>query len=328
MHGVSMSIGSTDPLNRHYLDELKRLAKETRARWVSDQDLSQVQRWMQAVLMHPDGVVEGIQSESAQSAIPILADQIEEVILPSRRLGSIDRLEVYSNAYYARLLECLREEFSATVHFLGTETFDAFAFAYLQAYPSRSYTLVDLGAMFPHFLIESRMAEVDSPHGDISLDWSDFLIDVATLERTYSEVFSGPGIELIKKFEADAIANLSPEQFWSMTLQFAPCVRLMTCRFPVHEYISQFRNGQPVTVPDRQDTCLIITRRDFVVRRTAVESLEYDLLSMLRRGLRIGEAIECLVSESDTEDDLILEKLHGWFHRWSASGYFLSLEAG
>jgi len=36
MHGVSMSIGSTDPLNMDYLRKLKRLALETKARWVSD----------------------------------------------------------------------------------------------------------------------------------------------------------------------------------------------------------------------------------------------------------------------------------------------------
>ena len=36
MHGVSLSIGSTDPLNLDYLKKLKRLAKRTQARWVSD----------------------------------------------------------------------------------------------------------------------------------------------------------------------------------------------------------------------------------------------------------------------------------------------------
>jgi len=36
LHGVSMSVGSTDPLNRPYLRELKELAARTRARWVSD----------------------------------------------------------------------------------------------------------------------------------------------------------------------------------------------------------------------------------------------------------------------------------------------------
>jgi uncharacterized protein len=36
MHGVSLSIGSTDPLNFDYLTKLKRLAGAVKARWVSD----------------------------------------------------------------------------------------------------------------------------------------------------------------------------------------------------------------------------------------------------------------------------------------------------
>jgi uncharacterized protein len=36
LHGVSMSIGSTDPINLDYLKRLKRLADEIGARWVSD----------------------------------------------------------------------------------------------------------------------------------------------------------------------------------------------------------------------------------------------------------------------------------------------------
>lgn len=36
MHGVSMSIGSTDPLDREYLHKLKRLSDQIGARWISD----------------------------------------------------------------------------------------------------------------------------------------------------------------------------------------------------------------------------------------------------------------------------------------------------
>ena len=36
LHGVSLSIGSTDPLDRGYLAKLKALAERTRAGWVSD----------------------------------------------------------------------------------------------------------------------------------------------------------------------------------------------------------------------------------------------------------------------------------------------------
>ncbi len=36
LHGVSMSIGSTDPLNRIYLEKLEALAKRVKAKWISD----------------------------------------------------------------------------------------------------------------------------------------------------------------------------------------------------------------------------------------------------------------------------------------------------
>jgi uncharacterized protein (UPF0276 family) len=36
MHGVALSIGSTDPLDRSYLASLRALRDRTRARWVSD----------------------------------------------------------------------------------------------------------------------------------------------------------------------------------------------------------------------------------------------------------------------------------------------------
>jgi len=36
LHGVSLSVGSTDPLDREYLRKLKELARRTRAHWVSD----------------------------------------------------------------------------------------------------------------------------------------------------------------------------------------------------------------------------------------------------------------------------------------------------
>jgi uncharacterized protein (UPF0276 family) len=36
MHGVSLSIGSVDPLNREHLENLKKLAARTKALWISD----------------------------------------------------------------------------------------------------------------------------------------------------------------------------------------------------------------------------------------------------------------------------------------------------
>src|SRR5690242_10389600 len=119
-------------------------------------DLRQIQRWMQAALMHPVGVAEGIASAEARQHIDIEPDDAERVVTRSQALTALERLAIYSYAYYARLLECVREEFPVLLHALGQEVFDAFAVGYLQKYPSRSYTLFQLGANFPRYLAETR----------------------------------------------------------------------------------------------------------------------------------------------------------------------------
>src|SRR5260370_120642 len=119
-------------------------------------DLGQIQRWMQAAIMHPVGVAEGIASAEARGYIDVGPDEAETVVTRSRALSALERLTIYGYAYYARLLECLREEYPVLKHALGEEVFDAFAVGYLQQYPSRSYTLFQLGAHFPRYLAETR----------------------------------------------------------------------------------------------------------------------------------------------------------------------------
>src|SRR5271155_476952 len=119
-------------------------------------DLEQIQRWMQAAIMHPVGIAEGIASPDARKHIDIGPDEAEMVVNRSRSQTALERLSIYGYAYYARLLECLREEFPVLKHALGDELFDGFAAEYLEQYPSRSYTLFHLGLDFPRFLAETR----------------------------------------------------------------------------------------------------------------------------------------------------------------------------
>ena len=151
-----------------------------------------LQRWMQAVIMHPEGVEAGMNSPAARDEIDAAPDEAEQVVTRSRALTAVERLAIYGSAYYGRLLECLREEFPATAHALGEETFDAFAAAYLQNYPSRSYTLTQLGKNFPSFLVETRP---EREPGEPEVSWPEFLADLARFEWTFSEVFDGPGVE-------------------------------------------------------------------------------------------------------------------------------------
>src|SRR5262245_56388086 len=205
-------------------------------------DLEQIQRWMQAAIMHPAGVAEGIASAEARRHIDVGPDEVETVVTRSRALTALERLAIYGHAYYARLLECLREEFPVLKHALGEEIYDAFAVEYLGLYPSRSYTLFHLGTNFPRFLAETRPDR--DGEGSAAPNWPDFLIDLATLELTFNEVFDGPGAEGERLLDADQLRAIPPERLLEARLVGVPCLRLLALRYPVHRYFSAVRRHE------------------------------------------------------------------------------------
>lgn len=288
-------------------------------------ELDQIQRWMQAVIMHPGGIVEGIESPQAREEIDVGSGDVEQVVGRSCNLTSIERLAVYGNAYYARLLECLREEFPALLYAVGDNAFDALAFAYLQACPSRSYTLATLGARFPEHLARTRPPKEDS---NSATDWPKFMIDLATLERTYSEVFDGPGFEGLKLIEAADLTTIPPDQWAEVQLVTVECLRLVAFDFPVHEYASAVKRNEKPEIPDPRATFLAISRRDYIVRRWELDPLEFQLMELLQHRATVGDAIGTVVAGSGGNEQLpddFEDQLRRWFEKWTAAGFFESV---
>ncbi len=287
-------------------------------------DLGQIQRWMQTVIMHPIGVEEGVASSEAQQVIEVGIGEVEQVVTRSRELTALERLGIYGTAYYARLLECLRGEFPVLLHALGQEVFDAFAIGYLQRYPSRSYTLCQLGANFARYLEETR-PESEVEEGTIS--WPDFLIDLARLEWNFSEVFDGPGTEGEPLLDPARLQALPPDQWLDARLECVCCLRLLELRFPVQRYLLAVRRGQEPELPDPAETFLAVSRRQFVVRHYELSRPAYELLKALLAGDTISDSIVRAAEWADPEDDRLAGNLQKWFHDWAAEGLFRSVLA-
>ena len=282
--------------------------------------LDQIQRWMQAVITHPDGVCAGIESAAARALIDVTREQVEQVIDRSQALGSVDRLAVYGNAYYARLIECLAAEFPSVRQAVGEEAFSGFVFGYLQEYPSTSYTLSDLGAGFADYLADSRPErESQQP------DWADFLVDVATLERLYSDVFDGPGEEELSMLNAEQLVAIPQERWGEVRFETAPSLRLVELRFPAQEFITAVRKRVTSTFPDPVPTRLAVNRREYIVRRRSVQRLPFELLGRLQNGETLGQAIENAVATSDADTNDWSSRLRQWFREWTAAGYFVGV---
>jgi hypothetical protein len=305
----------------------------------SPQPLDTVQRWMQAVIMHPEGVDAGLASDSARQYLDVAPADVEQVIARSEAQTSVERLSIYANAYYARLLECLGEEFPVLKETLGEETFDAFAIDYLQNYPSQSYTLGKLGENFTRYLAETRPAEGDETNegesaeadggeseeadvAEVPADWPNFLIDLATLEWTFGQVFDGPGTEGQTLLTSEQLQAIEAEQWPSARLEIVPCLKLLALRFPTNAFYTAMRRGEEPALLGPAASWLAITRRDFVVRRHDLTERQYELLSSLAAGETIGAAIERAARAPGGDLEQFVVELGDWFRDWAAADFF------
>lgn len=284
--------------------------------------LRDLQQWMHTVITHPDGVPSGVDSDAARQLVDVSLNEIEQVIEPSQQLDSVSRLAVYGNAYYARLLECLRDEFPALVQAVGESAFDGLAFGYLQHHPPHSYTLSELGDEFPKYLRATRPDD-----GEPQPNWTDFLIELAELERLYAEVFDGPGPERTGLLRPETLEAIDGQQWPQAKLVVVPWLHLKQFQYPVHEYASAVRvREQQPPPPDAESTFLAITRRDYVVRRTPLNRAQFEMLAAMQNGAAVVKAIERGAAFYEGEADQLGDAIRRWFFDWTAAGFFRDVE--
>jgi hypothetical protein len=278
-------------------------------------DLDRLQRWFQAVIMHPDGIVPGVLGPDARQHIELAPGELERVVTRSRTLTAAERVAIYGRAYHARLTECLEAEFCILRQAIGEDLFRLFARAYLSSCPSQSYTLADLGKGFPDYLHDTRPAE--SAAGEEEA-WPGFIVDLARFERAFSEVYDGPGVEGGPMPSADGLRTLLTGRDRQVRLAPAASLRLLTFQYPVHNYFHAVRHGQETEFPAPAKTFLAMNRRDYVVTTLELSATQYALLSGLLEGQTVGQSLRRAgASMPDQRAQLIAS-----IEKWSQQGFF------
>ncbi len=294
------------------------------------EELDRVQRWMQAVITHPDGVLDGADSEKATRLIDAGGGKLESVVTRSRALSASDRLAIYGNAYYARLLECLGEVFPVLKRTLGEELFNGFGFGYLQLFPSKSYTLNHLGDQFVTYLEETRPEAESSGDDESDSGWIDFMIDLARLEWMIYDVFDGPGLENADAFNLPDLLEANPGDWLDLRIRMAPCLQFLITDYPVNDHYTLVRQTEgelEVDYPKPARQYLAISRRNYVVRRYSLTFPQYELLTAMKEGHTLGEALgRCAEASQDEAMDSLESDLALWFKNWAGEACFFAGE--
>ena len=275
--------------------------------------LETIERWMQAVVMHPEGAVGGLQSKTARRLLPQAAARLESVVLPSKALSAIERLDIYAHMYYARLLEILTVEYPTTRQILGERVFAQACRRFLQRNPSKHRTLNLLSERFPDFL--SRHL----PPGNRRA----LAVDVARLERAMEDVFDGPRAEPLTAAE---FAAIGADEWHRVRLRVIPALRLLKLRLPANAYMNAARGAGKPRMPRPRATFAIVYRRGFQVFRRDQTPEQFKLLSALAAGRTLADAVRSSVSGRGGNADQLAATLGTWFHEWAAARIFCGIE--
>ncbi len=262
-------------------------------------------------------------SEEEGSVAEIAATYVK----PNDRLSSFERLEIYNRQYWFRLLGALEEDYPALQAVMGADRFQAMAISYLQAHPSKSFTLRNLGAKLPEWL------EAQPEHGGRR---KQLALDVARLEWAYVEAFDGAVRE---PWTEKDLAGLTGDS----TLLLQPHLQLLELRYPVDELVLAVHEESPAgdmmsnAVEERRQTndvhlptmrrvrlFVAVHRYEDVVYYRRMERECYRLLFGLKEGATLVDALNLAFRGSRLSAEERAKKIEMYFAHAAELGWFVS----
>jgi hypothetical protein len=289
--------------------------------------LAELQRQMAAAIMMPLTADEDMRA-NAPDGRPMSA-VAASFIAPNSQLTPFERLEIYNRQYWYRVLDALAEDFPVLRAVVGSRAFEQLSVEYLTAYPSRSFSMRNLG---------SKLAEWLADHPKFALRRQRLALDVVRIEWAFIEAFDNAERTPLT---LDQIATLDG----GSALGLQPHLRLLDLDYAADDLVLALHQQQkrgtteagikhdegpepPVRLPRlrRRPTWLAAHRFDNAVYYRRLEREEFLTLGAIRAGLPLGEALEAGFRESAKPEARRPALVRAWFAHWAELGWLCAPE--
>jgi hypothetical protein len=284
--------------------------------------LAEIQRAMAASVMQPLTSDDNMQARTADGRP--MEQVAASFIAPNSQLSAFERLEIYNRQYWYRVLDSLAEDFSALRMILGSRAFHALSIAYLNAHPSRSFTLRNLGAKLVDWLTANPQY-AGRRHA--------LAVDVARVEWAFVEAFDNaqyPPLTVEQIATLDAASRLALQ----------PHVRLLALHYAADDlalnlHQRERRNTSEAGVQQdeeelpkahlprlhRRPTWVAAHRVDNSVFYLHLRREEFLTLNAIRQGLSLVNALESGFVGSRISQARRPTFVQEWFSRWAELGW-------
>lgn len=186
------------------------------------------------------------------------------------------RFDVYRNNVAHSLTEALETAFPVIVKLVGAANFKVLAGVYLRRHPPLSALMMHYGAEMPDFLAGFEPVK--------SLL---YLADVARLELALRESYHAADATPLNPNELQA---MPAERLMASRVTFAPAVRLVRSRWPVHSIWARNMDSGPK--PGTLGENVLITRPEFDPVMTVLPPGGGSFIAGLIKGETFGAALD------------------------------------
>jgi len=250
----------------------------------------------------------------------------EQFIKPNDRLTSFDRLQIYNQQYWWRLLGAFAEDFRGVRAVIGNQKFDLLAIAYLESCPSTSWTLRNLGSKLPAFLKANQ--KLTAPHSALALD-------MARVEWARVVAFDGA---CHKPINSQKLAQTDPTK---LRLKIQPYVSLLKLDHPIDTAIQRLKHRSGGSVASnavssdnatksprirvarsRTPIYLAAHQLDYSVYYKRLEPWQFTLLSALNDGIPLAAACESAFTKIKQSPEKSATMIQEAFATWTGFGWF------
>jgi hypothetical protein len=224
---------------------------------------------------------------------PATERELAALLRGDANASSAQRLGVYANAYFARLHDCLAEDFAATARALGADAFHDLVKTYLMVHPPDRPSLRDAGRHLAEHLTTPPFAQIFARR-------CAYAADLARLEWSIAVAFAAPDAPVLTRA---ALASVAPGDFAGQRFALTPSLALIACGFPVQTVRARFEHEddgavwtEPPALP-AEATAIRVWRCDERVRFARIDADEFRALEAVRAGETFAELCDRLAAE-------------------------------
>jgi hypothetical protein len=229
------------------------------------------------------------------------------------RVSAAERLEIYANAYFYRILDCLKQDLPALEVCLGGDGFHDLVTAYLVSHPPRHPSLRHAGDRLALFLAGGAAEPFVR-----RCPWAH---DLARLEWALVDAFDAPDAPSLSR---ETLARVAPDDWSSLGFVFHPSLEVLDLDWPVSRVRDCWdRDGQVPTRLDPAPGSVCVWRRDERVFQRPLPRLEAEALDLARRGASFAEL--CDQISRQVGDDAAPEHAAALLSGWQGDGWLSGL---